>query len=141
MLGRPRRLVVFRAQSLWCKAPSKRRGLQLGCGDHPEHLTGSGDRPQGLPKCTGSVTTLKGCHLFGFGDRPQGLPKCTGSVTTPKVCHLYGFGDCPQGSCRGYSPWYDPAGVITRLGLGKPAGVKAGCNPVGVKSDSKPAGC
>ena len=48
VLGRPRRLMVFGAQSLWCKAPGKHRGLQLGCGDHPEHLTGSGDRPQGL---------------------------------------------------------------------------------------------
>ena len=38
----------------------------------PSNLTGSGDRPQGLPKCTGSVTAPKGCHLYGFGDRPQG---------------------------------------------------------------------
>ena len=72
MLGRPRRLVVFGAQSLWCKAPGKRRGLQLGYGDRPEQFDGFGDRPQGLPKCTGSVTTSKGCHLYRFGDRPQG---------------------------------------------------------------------
>ena len=38
----------------------------------PSYLTGSGYRPQGLPKCTGSVTAPKGCHLYGFGDRPQG---------------------------------------------------------------------
>ena len=38
----------------------------------PSNLTGTGDRPQGLPKCTGSVTAPKGCHLYGFGDRPQG---------------------------------------------------------------------
>ena len=38
----------------------------------PSNLTGTGDRPQGLPKCTGSVTAPKGCHLCGFGDRPQG---------------------------------------------------------------------
>ena len=31
-------LVVFGAQSLWCKAPGKRRGLQLGCGDRPEQI-------------------------------------------------------------------------------------------------------
>ena len=38
----------------------------------PSNLTGSGDRPQGLPKCTGSVTAPKGRHLYGFCDRPQG---------------------------------------------------------------------
>ena len=37
------------AQSLWCKAPGKRRGLQLGCGDRLEQFDGFGDRPQGLP--------------------------------------------------------------------------------------------
>ena len=55
-----------------------------------------------------------------------------------------------EAKCRGYIPRYDSAGVITRLGLskpagvkagGKPAGVKAGGKPVGVKSDGKPAGC
>src|SRR5215216_4847838 len=40
-------------------------------------------------------------NLTGSGARPQGLPKCTGSVTAPKGCHLYGFGDCPQGSLSG----------------------------------------
>ena len=39
--------VVFGAQSLWCKPPAKRRGLQLGCGDRPEQLSRFGDRPQG----------------------------------------------------------------------------------------------
>ena len=38
----------------------------------PSNLTGTDDRPQGLPKCTGSVTAPKGCHLYGFDDRPQG---------------------------------------------------------------------
>ena len=38
----------------------------------PSNLTGTGDRPQGLPKCTDSVTAPKGRHLYGFGDRPQG---------------------------------------------------------------------
>ena len=38
----------------------------------PSNLTGAGDRPQGLPKCTGSVTAPKGRHLYEFGDRPQG---------------------------------------------------------------------
>ena len=38
----------------------------------PSNLMGTGDRPQGLPKCTGSATAPKGCHLYGFGDRPQG---------------------------------------------------------------------
>ena len=40
-------------------------------------------------------------NLTGFDDHPQGLPKCTGSVTAPKGCHLYGFGDRPQGSLSG----------------------------------------
>ena len=35
-------------------------------------LTGTGDRPQGLPKCMGPVTAPKGRHLYGFSDRPQG---------------------------------------------------------------------
>ena len=48
------------AQSLWCEAPGKRRGLQLGCGDCPEQFVR-------VP-----VTAPKGCHLYGFGDRPQG---------------------------------------------------------------------
>ena len=30
----------YGAQSLWCKAPGKRRGLQLGCGDRPEQFDG-----------------------------------------------------------------------------------------------------
>ena len=38
----------------------------------PSNLTGTGDRPRGLPKCTGLVTAPKGRHLYGFGDRPQG---------------------------------------------------------------------
>ena len=38
----------------------------------PSNLTGTGDRPQGLPKCTGSVTAPKGRHLYGYDDRPQG---------------------------------------------------------------------
>ena len=50
------------AQSLWCEAPGKRRGLQLGCGDCPELFVR-------VP-----VTAPKGCHVYGFGDRPQGLP-------------------------------------------------------------------
>ena len=37
--------------------------------------------------------------------------------------------------------WYDPAGIITRLGLGKPAGVKAGGKLVGDKSDGKLTDC
>ena len=48
------------AQSLWCKASVKRRGLQLGCGDCPEQFVR-------VP-----VTAPKVCHLYGFGDRPQG---------------------------------------------------------------------
>ena len=34
--------------------------------------------------------------------------------------------------CRGYTPRYDPAGMITRLGLGKPADVKSDHNPIDV---------
>ena len=40
----------------------------------------------------------------------------------------------------GYASRYDPAGVITRLGPGKPAGVKTDDNPVGVNSDDNPVG-
>ena len=40
-----------------------------------------------------------------------------------------------QRYCRGYTSRYDPAGVITRLGLGKPADGK----PADVKSDDNPA--
>ena len=47
---------------------------------------------------------------------------------------------CKHRRCRGYTPRYDPAGVITRLGPGKPAGVKSDDNPAGVKSDDNPAG-
>ena len=50
------------AQSLWCEASGKRRGLQLGCGDCPEQFVR-------VP-----VAAPKGCHMYGFGDRPQGLP-------------------------------------------------------------------
>ena len=56
----PRRLWCLGAQSLWCKAPGKRRGLQLGCGDRPEQFVRV------------LVTAPKGCHLYGFDDRPQG---------------------------------------------------------------------
>ena len=45
------------------------------------------------------------------------------------------YNDC----CRGYTLRYDPAGVITRLVLGKPAGVKSDDNPAGVKSDDNSA--
>ena len=76
MLGRPRRLVVFKAQSLWCKAPGKRRGLQLSCGDCLEQFVR-------IP-----VTAPRVAKVYGFGDRPKG-------------CHLYGFGDRPQGSLSG----------------------------------------
>ena len=43
--------------------------------------------------------------------------------------------DC---KCRGYTLRYDPTGVITRLGLDNPAGVKLDDNPAGVKSDDNP---
>ena len=60
------------AQSLWCKAPGKRRGLQLGCGDCPEQFVRVPVTAPRVATCTGSVTAPKGCHLYGFGDRPQG---------------------------------------------------------------------
>ena len=44
------------------------------------------------------------------------------------------------GHCRGDTLRYDPARVITRLGLGKPAGAKSDDNPAGVRSDDNPAG-
>ena len=48
------------AQSLWCKAPGKRRGLQLGYGHCPKQFVR-------VP-----VTAPKVFHLYGFGDRHQG---------------------------------------------------------------------
>ena len=38
-------------------------------------------------------------------------------ITSDAIYNLFGF-------CWGYTPRYDPAGVITRLGLGKPANGK-----------------
>ena len=52
----------FRAQSLWCKAPGKRRGLQLGCGDRPEQFVQ-------VP-----VTALMGCQSVRVRWPPQGSP-------------------------------------------------------------------
>jgi hypothetical protein len=61
------------AQSLWWKAPGQASGSAIRLWRLPRAIcTGTGDRPQGLPKCSGSVTAPKGCHLYGFGDRPQG---------------------------------------------------------------------
>ena len=65
--------VVFEAQSLWCKAPGKRQGLQLGCGDRPEQFVRVPvTAPKGCQSVRVLVTAPKGCHLYGFGDRPQG---------------------------------------------------------------------
>ena len=62
------------AQSLWWKAPGQASGSPIKLWRLSRAIcTGFGERPQGLPKCTGSVTAPKGCHLYGFGDRPQGF--------------------------------------------------------------------
>ena len=61
------------AQSLWCKALGKHRGLQLGCGDCPEQfLRVPVTTPKGCQSVRVPVTAPKGCHLYRFGDHPQG---------------------------------------------------------------------
>ena len=61
------------AQSLWCKAPENRRGLQLGCGDCPEQFVRVPvTAPEGCQSVRVPVTAPNGCHLYGFSDRPQG---------------------------------------------------------------------
>ena len=48
-----------------------------------------------------------------IGRRQHGLPLTTMCKIRAILFNLT--------MCRGYTPWYDPAGVVTRLGLGKPA--------------------
>ena len=89
MLWRPRSMVVSRSSIIVVWSSGQASGSPIRLWRLLRAIcTGTGNRPQGLPRVRVRWP-------------PPRVAICTGSVTAPKRCHLYGFGDRPQGSLSG----------------------------------------